>query len=144
MMSRATKALRRQLDEEKDRLSITLHELSARAEAAVDWRHQFAKRPEVMMGLALIGGAVVGSMTAGAPRRTRGRVSHMVDDASERPPVSTRRPKGAPLLQRTAAAALSLAAGRAVSLAESIIGEWADEILRPRPRRSAAKDGGDE
>jgi hypothetical protein len=140
MTSQMTRQLRRQLDDEKDGLTTTLQELGERVDAAADWRRQFAKRPEVMMGLALVGGAVIGGLTAPGARGTRARRS----EEEALPLRSSRaRPRGAPILQRTAAAVMSLAAGRAVAIAESIIGDWADELLRPRARRSGVRDAND-
>lgn len=64
---------------ERSQLDQNLNELQSRVEDMTDWRAQFRKRPMMMIGVALGGGLLLGSVSH---RSSRGR-RHSAEDRSE-------------------------------------------------------------
>lgn len=57
------------IESERNQLGRNLNELESRVKRTADWRAQFDRNPMLMMGLALGGGLLLGTMT-GSSRRT--------------------------------------------------------------------------
>lgn len=56
------------IESERNRLGSNLSELETRVKSTTDWRAQFDKHPMLMMGVALGGGLLLGSMVGGSSR----------------------------------------------------------------------------
>jgi len=63
------------IEAQRDQLGRNLNELESRVKRAADWRTQFDHNPMLMMGVALGGGLLLGTMTAGSSSRRSGRSS---------------------------------------------------------------------
>jgi hypothetical protein len=59
------------IETQRDQLGRNLNELESRVKSAADWRVQFNKNPMLMMGVALGGGMLLGSMVGGSRRSGR-------------------------------------------------------------------------
>jgi hypothetical protein len=59
------------IESQRDQLGRNLNELESRVKTATDWRVQFNKNPMLMMGVALGGGMLLGSMIGGSRRSSR-------------------------------------------------------------------------
>jgi hypothetical protein len=62
------------IDTQRQELGRNLNELETRVKGATDWRVQFDKNPMLMMGVALGGGLLLGTMVGG--RRSSNRSSY--------------------------------------------------------------------
>lgn len=62
------------IESQRDQLGQNLNELESRVKGATDWRVQFDKNPMLMMGVALGGGLLLGSMVGGG-KKSRNRSS---------------------------------------------------------------------
>lgn len=58
------------IESQRDQLGRNLNELESRVKSAADWRMQFNKNPMLMMGVALGGGMLLGTMVSGGGRKT--------------------------------------------------------------------------
>jgi hypothetical protein len=72
------------IDTQRQELGRNLNELESRVKGATDWRMQFDKNPMLMMGVALGGGVLLGTMVGG--KRSSKRSSY---DTSARNYTST-------------------------------------------------------
>jgi hypothetical protein len=63
------------IESQRDQLGRNLNELESRVKSAADWRMQFNKNPMLMMGVALGGGMLLGTMVGGAQARRSSRSS---------------------------------------------------------------------
>ena len=59
------------IDTQRQELGRNLNELETRVKGATDWRVQFDKNPMMMMGVALGGGLLLGTMVGGRRRSNR-------------------------------------------------------------------------
>ncbi|GAB1343441.1 hypothetical protein [Gemmatimonas sp.] len=64
-----TRALERELHNEKTGLRTNLQSIGTRASEAVDWRHRVRTHPVEMLGIAAAVGVVVGVLTARSAAR---------------------------------------------------------------------------
>jgi len=62
------------IDSQRQELGRNLNELESRVKGATDWRMQFDKNPMLMMGVALGGGLLLGTMVGG--KRSSSRSSY--------------------------------------------------------------------
>jgi len=62
------------IDTQRQELGRNLNELESRVKGATDWRMQFDKNPMLMMGVALGGGVLLGTMVGG--KRSSNRSSY--------------------------------------------------------------------
>lgn len=62
------------IESQRDQLGRNLNELETRVKGATDWRVQFDKNPMLMMGVALGGGLLLGSIVGGG-KKNRSRSS---------------------------------------------------------------------
>jgi len=58
------------IESQRDQLGRNLNELETRVKGATDWRVQFDKNPMLMVGVALGGGLLLGSIVGGAKKRS--------------------------------------------------------------------------
>jgi hypothetical protein len=58
------------IEAQRDQLGRNLNELESRVKRAADWRNQFDRNPMLMMGVALGGGLLLGTMTGSSSRRS--------------------------------------------------------------------------
>lgn len=58
------------IEAQRDQLGRNLNELENRVKGATDWRVQFDRNPMLMMGVALGGGLLLGSIVAGGKKGT--------------------------------------------------------------------------
>jgi len=58
------------IESQRDQLGRNLNELESRVKGATDWRVQFDKNPMLMMGVALGGGLLLGSIVGGAKKKS--------------------------------------------------------------------------
>ena len=58
------------IESQRDQLGRNLNELETRVKGATDWRVQFDKNPMLMMGVALGGGLLLGSIVGGGKKRS--------------------------------------------------------------------------
>ena len=77
-MGEKSSQIERHIAAERGQLGRNLNELQSRVEEATDWRVQFHKRPLLMMGIALGGGALLASITG---RRSGSRRGYQTDGA---------------------------------------------------------------
>src|SRR3982751_523792 len=56
------------IESQRDQLGRNLNELETRVKGATDWRVQFDKNPMLMMGVALGGGLLLGSIVGGSKK----------------------------------------------------------------------------
>jgi len=63
------------IESQRDQLGRNLNELETRVKGATDWRVQFDKNPMLMMGVALGGGLLLGSIVGGARKGRSSRSS---------------------------------------------------------------------
>ncbi len=82
-MGEKSNQVERQIVAERGQLGRNLDELQSRVEEATDWRLQFQKRPMLMMGVALGGGALLAAVTSGRSRSRREYPERRVDIANE-------------------------------------------------------------
>jgi len=59
------------IESQRDQLGRNLNELESRVKSAADWRMQFNKNPMLMMGVALGGGMLLGTMVGGGRKTSR-------------------------------------------------------------------------
>jgi len=59
------------IESQRDQLGRNLNELETRVKGATDWRVQFDKNPMLMMGVALGGGLLLGSIVGGSKKSQR-------------------------------------------------------------------------
>jgi len=59
------------IESQRDQLGRNLNELESRVKGATDWRVQFDKNPMLMMGVALGGGLLLGSIVGGSKKSGR-------------------------------------------------------------------------
>jgi len=59
------------IESQRDQLGRNLNELESRVKSATDWRVQFNKNPMLMMGVALGGGMLLGSMVGSSRKSGR-------------------------------------------------------------------------
>ena len=60
------------IDRTRERLGSNLRELEDKVEAATDWREHFRERPNLFLGAAFVGGALVAAtLRSGPPGRHR-------------------------------------------------------------------------
>jgi hypothetical protein len=57
-----------QIESQRERLGQNLNELESRVKRSTDWRAQFDKNPMLLMGAALGGGVLLGSIVGGTKR----------------------------------------------------------------------------
>jgi len=57
------------IESQRDQLGRNLNELESRVKGATDWRVQFDKNPMMLMGVAVGGGILLGSLVGGAARK---------------------------------------------------------------------------
>jgi len=62
------------IEAQRDQLGRNLNELETRVKSATDWRVQFDKNPMLMMGVALGGGLLLGTIVSGS-KKSSGRSS---------------------------------------------------------------------
>jgi len=60
------------IEEQREQLGRNLNELESRVKSAADWRVQFDKQPMLLMGVALGGGILLGSIVGNSRRTSRG------------------------------------------------------------------------
>jgi len=70
------------IESQRDQLGRNLNELESRVKRTTDWRAQFDRNPMLMMGVALGGGLLLGTMTASSSRKL-GRHSWSPSSSSE-------------------------------------------------------------
>jgi len=58
------------IESQRDQLGRNLNELETRVKRTTDWRVQFDRNPMLMMGVALGGGLLLGTMTASSGRKS--------------------------------------------------------------------------
>ncbi|HYP06908.1 MAG TPA: hypothetical protein VER03_11815 [Bryobacteraceae bacterium] len=63
------------IESQRDQLGRNLNELESRVKSATDWRVQFDKNPMLMMGVALGGGILLGSIVGGSRKNSSNRSS---------------------------------------------------------------------
>jgi hypothetical protein len=61
------------IESQRDQLGRNLDELEHKVRRTADWRNHFDSHPALMLGLALGGGMIVGSMVGGGPSKRRYR-----------------------------------------------------------------------
>jgi hypothetical protein len=61
------------IESQRDQLGRNLNELESRVKSATDWRVQFDKNPMLMMGVALGGGLLLGSIVGGSKKSSSSR-----------------------------------------------------------------------
>ena len=79
-MDEDTNQIEREILAERQQLGRNLNELEMKAHELADWRTHYRKNPNVLLGLALGGGLVVGAITR------RGQSSRNSDVATARAP----------------------------------------------------------
>lgn len=57
------------IDRTRERLGSHFRELEDRVDAATDWREQFRQRPQLFLGAAVVGGAILASALRARPPR---------------------------------------------------------------------------
>jgi hypothetical protein len=70
------------IESQRDQLGRNLNELESRVKRTTDWRAQFDRNPMLMMGVALGGGLLLGTMTASSSHKL-GRRSWSPSSSSE-------------------------------------------------------------
>ncbi|MBV9300639.1 MAG: hypothetical protein JOY62_05035 [Acidobacteriaceae bacterium] len=70
-MGEKSNQIERQIVAQRGQLGRNLNELQSKVEEVTDWRVQFQKRPMLMIGLAVGGGLLLGSVTGGKSRSKR-------------------------------------------------------------------------
>lgn len=58
------------IESQRDQLGRNLNELESRVKSATDWRTQFDKNPMLMMGVAVGGGILLGSIVGGSRKQS--------------------------------------------------------------------------
>jgi Protein of unknown function (DUF3618) len=124
------------IDRTRERLGSNLRELEDRVDAATDWREQFRERPLVFLGVAVVGGVVLGNVL-GRPSPTRGR-----GDIDVRPAVGRNgfvQGQASELWSNVQAALVTLASARITEYIGELIPGF-DEHYRRAERRAGAVD----
>lgn len=101
-------------NDRRDELGAKVHEFKSRGPSAADWKRQFDEHPEVYIGVALVGGALIAAL---AGSYFRGRRTGEQRHSSPSP------------IMEKAAAALATAKSALLGLAITRFRDYADSVL---------------
>jgi hypothetical protein len=101
-------------NDRRDEFGMKIHEFKSRGPSAADWKKQFEDHPEVYIGVALVGGALL-AVLAGS--YMRGRRTGLQTSSSPSPIVEK------------AAAAFATAKSALLGLAITRFRDYADSVL---------------
>ncbi len=137
-MDETAREIETHIDRTRERLGSNLRELEDKVDAATDWREHFRERPQLFLGAAFVGGAIlataIGAKSAGQ-RAEPSEIRKFTEGGS-----SAQAQAQALELWNNAKAALI---GVATARIRGYIGQWVpdfDEHYRRAEQRAAASD----
>lgn len=72
-MDQTANEIEAHIDRTRERLGSNLRELEDKVQAGTDWREHFRQRPQLFLGAAFVGGALLAASLRGAPSSSEPR-----------------------------------------------------------------------
>jgi len=126
-----TKQIEHTIVAERDQLGRNLNELETKAQQFVDWRTHYRNNPKVLLGIAVVGGLVLGAMA----RRGRSARSNGPSEKSPRlaRPTSRLTRELQDTWLRVSDALLGVASAKVIEFVGSVVPGFSEQVSHSQP-----------